>query len=174
MYMKKRSTQNQPGTVSPAPTSRPITVLDEIQRKLSNSAALNGGFDTLLYKIDKIEQSQGQLVNKVDKIHDAIYDPNEGIFSKLSEFKLENASKIGEISQDLVEINAWKKHLEKDGDKIDKTSEATSAKVLELEKHVETLVKSKHDMWALVKWVAVAVGGGIVTLFFAWLETKIK
>jgi chromosome segregation ATPase len=172
--MKKRSTPNPQGTISPAPPSRPITVLDEIQRKLSNSAALNGGFDTLLYKIDKIEQSQGQLVNKVDKIHDAIYDPNEGIFSKLSEFKLENAGKIGDISQDLVEINAWKKHLEKDGDKFDKTTEATTAKVLELEKHVETLVKSKHDMWALVKWIAVAMGGGIITLFFAWLETKIK
>ena len=53
------------------------STLDEIQKKLSNSSALNGGFETLLYKIDKIEQSQGQLVNKVDKIHDAIYDPSD-------------------------------------------------------------------------------------------------
>lgn len=172
--MKKRSSQSQPGTSSPVSTSRPITVLDEIQTKLSNSAALNGGFDTLLYKIDKIEQSQGQLVNKVDKIHDAIYDPNEGIFSKLSEFKLENANKIGEISKDLVEINEWKKHLEKESDKFDKSTESNSNKVLELEKHVDTLVKSKNTAWAFVKWAVVAISGGLVTLFFAWLESKIK
>ena len=174
MYMKKRSSPLQPGNISSNTTSSPVTVLDEIQKKLSNSSALNGGFDTLLYKIDKIEQSQGQLVNKVDKIHDAIYDPNDGIFSKLSEFKLENANKIGEISQDLVEINEWKKHLEKDTDKFDKSTEINSIKVMKLEKNVDTLVKSRNNAWAFLKWAGVALSGGLVTLFFAWLETKIK
>jgi len=57
-------------------------VLEAIHKKIVSSAALNGGFDILMFKIEKIEQNQEQLVNKVDKIHDAIYDPNDGIFSK--------------------------------------------------------------------------------------------
>ena len=95
--MKKRNVSK---TGSPLSRSiRKSITLDEINKKLNTSAALNGGFDTLLYKIDKIEQSQGQLVSKVDKIHDAIYDPSEGIFSKLSEYKLENTNTVNEIVQ---------------------------------------------------------------------------
>lgn len=174
MYMKKRVNQLQPGTFSAVSSKNPDSVLDEIQKKITSSSALNGGFDTLLYKIDKIEQSQGQLVSKVDKIHDTIYDTSEGIFSRLSEFKLEHANKISEISQDLVEINTWKKHLEKDGDRFVKEVEENTEKVLQLEQHVDGLVKNKNTTWAFFKWICVAIGGGIVTLIFAWLETKIK
>lgn len=148
-------------------------VLDDIQKKLLSSAALNGGFDTLLYKIDKIEQSQGQLVSKVDKIHDAIYDPNDGIFSKLSEYKLENTNKVNEVTQELNELQLWKDIKEKDETKSEQTEGKTLQKVQELEKSIDSLVRNKNNIWAVTKWFMVAVGGGIVTLFLRWLERKI-
>lgn len=148
--------------------------LDDIHSKIVNSAALNGGFDTLLYKIDKIEQSQGQLVSKVDKIHDAIYDPNDGIFSKLSEHKLENSGKINEISQDVIELHSWKKHVEKEELKDDETVVQAVKKITELETSVDGLVKSKKDVWSVAKWFLAAIGGGIITLFFKWFETKLR
>lgn len=147
--------------------------LEEIRRKISSSAALNGGFDTLLYKVDKIEQSQGQLVSKVDKIHDAIYDPNDGIFSKLSEFKLENSEKFGSIDEHVAELNEWKRHKEKELNKNDQEVDTATTKIAALEDHVDSLVKSKNTSWAVLKWLGVAVGGGIIALIFKWLETKI-
>lgn len=168
MYMKKK--------IHPygrQKTSEP-TVLDDIQKKIMSSAALNGGFDTLLYKIDKIEQSQGQLVTKVDKIHDAIYDPQEGIFSKLNEYKLENTNKINDINQTITEFKIWKDYKSKEELKEEEDTDTSKKKIDNLERSVDSLVKSKQTTWSILKWLGVALGGGIITLLFGWLETKIK
>jgi hypothetical protein len=148
--------------------------LDEIHKKISSSAALNGGFDTLLFKIDKIEQSQGQLVSKVDKIHEAIYDPKEGIVSQLADHKLESTVRLNEIKTDIAALDSWKKNHEKDDIKDEKVVTEASSKVANLEKSVETLVRHKNNAAGILKWFAVAIGGGIITLIFGWLESKLK
>jgi len=168
--MKKKSSVRSPGLVSSKKKSS--TALDEIQRKLSNSSALNGGFDTLLFKIDKIEQSQGQLVNKVDKIHDAIYDPNDGIFSKLSEYKLENTNQVNEITQNLSELQVWKEVKDKEEEKVDQKSTKNTMKLESLERTVESLERNKNNTWAVMKWFLVAFGGGLITLTIKWIESK--
>ncbi|NBW06491.1 MAG: hypothetical protein EBR82_00520 [Caulobacteraceae bacterium] len=155
-------------------TQQPKTdVLDDIHKKIHNSAALNGGFDALIHKIDKIEHGQGQLVSKVDKIHDAIYDPNDGIFSRLNDYKIENSEKFAEISQHMSEINEWKKHREREDVKNDESFDESNEKVIHLEKSVDSLVKSKTATWAFVKWILIAIGGATVTLLFNWIETKL-
>lgn len=148
-------------------------VLSDIKQKLHSSAALNGGFDILLHKIDKIEQSQGQIVGKVEKIHDAIYDPSEGIFSKLSESKIEHTQQMGSLEQKITEISEWKKHKEKTDDKHEVESDQIVEKFQILEKNVEHLTKSKTAVWNSLKWVGVAIGGGLVTLLFKFLEGKL-
>lgn len=173
--MKKKLTPTRfDSTASSTKSSKDSSVLDEIQKKISSSAALNGGFDTLLYKIDKIEQSQGQLVTKVDKIHDAIYDPQEGIFSKLSEYKLENTNKINDINQTITEFKAWKDYRNKEDLKEEEDTDASKKKIEILERSVDSLVKSKQIAWSVLKWLGVAIGGGVITLLFGWLETRIK
>ena len=168
--MKKRNVSK-----SGSPSSRNIEksiALDEINKKLNSSAALNGGFDTLLYKIDKIEQSQGQLVSKVDKIHDAIYDPSEGIFSKLGEYKLENTNTVNEVVQDVAELQIWRSMKDKE-EVIDDTSMQENKKKLgDLEKSVSDLVRNKNNVWSVVKWFMVAFGGACITLLVKWIENN--
>lgn len=172
--MKKRVARTIARSSPESKRTKSFEALDDIHSKIVNSSALNGGFDTLLYKIDKIEQSQGQLVNKVDKIHDAIYDPSEGIFSRLSEHKIENNEKLSEISRELVELHAWKKQVEKEEQKDDETVGQAVKKLNQLESSVDDLVKNKKDVWSVAKWFLAAIGGGLVTLFFKWFETKLK
>lgn len=168
--MKKRNVSK-----SGSPSSRNIEksiALDEINKKLNSSAALNGGFDTLLYKIDKIEQSQGQLVSKVDKIHDAIYDPSEGIFSKLGEYKLENTNTVNEVVQDVAELQIWRSMKDKE-EVIDDTSMQENKKKLgDLEKSVSDLVRNKNNVWSVMKWFMVAFGGACITLLVKWIENN--
>ena len=160
----QRSKNNQPDQK---------VVLDDIHKKIIGSAALNGGFDILMFKIEKIEQNQEQLVDKVDKIHDAIYDPSDGIFSKLSESNADHAQKINETEQKLIEINEWKKQKDKDSQKSESELEETSEKVQSLQKNVDDLVQSKSIVWSAARWILVAIAGGTLTLLFKWLETKI-
>ena len=163
-----------PASLRASLSSKRSLTLDEIHKKISSSAALNGGFDTLLFKIDKIEQSQGQLVSKVDKIHEAIYDPKEGIVSQLADHKLESTVRLNEIKTDIAALDSWKKNHEKDDIKDEKVVTEASSKVANLEKSVETLVRHKNNAAGILKWFAVAIGGGIITLIFGWLESKLK
>ena len=154
-----------------APPKNDTGMLGDIHKKIASSAALNGGFDTLLYKIDKIEQSQGELVGKVDKIHDAIYNPNEGLFSKMSEAKLENLEKFSNVEAKLSDISMWKNYKEKNEEKKEGEHDEAVLKIDTLEKSVDSLVKSKNATWSVLKWLGVALGGGILTLCFKWIET---
>lgn len=163
-----------PKSTVPPPPRNSDEALADIKSKLHSSTVLNGGFDILLHKIDKIEQGQGQIVGKVEKIHDAIYDPSEGIFSKLSETKVEYTQQFGLLEQKMIEISEWKKHKEKADDKLEIVNDDLSAKFLLIEKSVDTLSKSRATVWGVFKWVGVAIGGAIVTLLFKFLESKLS
>lgn len=148
-------------------------VLDDIHKKIIGSAALNGGFDALMFKIEKIEQNQEQLVTKVDKIHDAIYDPQDGIFSKISEANLDTTNKLNETEQKIIEVTEWRKQKVKEDTKLEAIADESSTKINSLEKNVDDLVKSKNLLTGVFRWVLVAIAGGSLTLLFKWLESKL-
>lgn len=167
---------SSPKTVkTPRTKSIEITddVLGDIHKKIISSSALNGGFDVLMFKIEKIEQNQEEIVGKVDKIHDAIYDPDDGIFSRMNSSNLNTIEKINETDQRLIEISEWKKRREKDEEKIEESVEESSTRLSALQKSVDDLQKSKNVVWGALRWILVAVAGGSLTLLFKWLENKL-
>jgi hypothetical protein len=173
--MKKSSSAIGRTTLTSGPASKKnMSAIDDIHKKIVSSPALNGGFDTLLYKIDKIEQSQGHLVSKLDKIHDAIYDPQDGLFSKMSQQKLENEIKLGEINQNVLELKLWKNHKDKSDQKEEDEIDKSKGKIASLEKTVETLNENKNTIWSITKWLAAALGGAIVTILLAYLRKKLS
>jgi len=134
-------------------------LLNQIQKKFSSSPALGDGFDVLLVKIDKIEENQGKISSKVDLIHEAIYHPDEGLFSRINSVKTEN---IGELDKKIQQIESWK---------VAKTSSSEEEK--ELKKKVEThqinidnIENWKKTVNSLGKWVLVALTGGVLSLGF--------
>lgn len=169
--MKKKSPTKIPVSTSGSSVNHKQT-LSEIQKKLASSSALNGGFETLLFKIDKIEQSQGNLVTKVDKIHEAIYDPQDGIFSKLSEYRLNNTNEVNEVKQKITELQVWKLHTEKDDMRDDRAVEIATKKLVVLENSVNSILKSKEAAWSILRWLFVAIGGALVTFIFDWAQKR--
>jgi hypothetical protein len=148
--------------------------LKNIQEKLTKSSALNGGFDTLLYKIDKIEENQGNLSNKLDKIHDAIYDPDEGLFSRMNAGKAENEKKFNEITAKITELKVEQSQLlESDVDQTQKIT-TNSDKLSRIDKSVSDLVQNKDSISGFFKWFFAALGGGIITLIVKYIETKFR
>lgn len=64
-------------------------MLERLEEKLEKPV-LNGGFDTLVTKVDRIEaateqlrEGQSGLTKKVDAIHTAVYDPDTGLYQKV-------------------------------------------------------------------------------------------
>jgi hypothetical protein len=163
------SSQNKKNfSINPAPTSSDKDVhklLLDIQQKINGSPALNGGFDTLLYKVDKIEECQGKIVDRIEEIHGSIYDPDKGLFARIAAANASQDRDYGEIDKKLVEINAWKKQVEK-AEVEEKTAEKEiTKKVEEQQKTIDSLSKWKDSSWALIKVSGIGLGGGIMSLF---------
>jgi hypothetical protein len=64
-------------------------MLERLEQKLEKPV-LNGGFDNLVAKVEKIEavseqlrEGQAGLTKKVDAIHVAVYDPDTGLYQKV-------------------------------------------------------------------------------------------
>jgi DNA repair ATPase RecN len=141
-------------------------MLHSIQQKLERSAALNGGFDKLLYKIDTIEQSQNVISEKVDKIHDAIYDPDEGLFARITNNKVDQNESISGVEKKVVEISAWKEQKQKDIEEIGDIKEKIHDKINSIENKIETLNTFKLMTVGVAKWMLAAAGGGVATILF--------
>jgi hypothetical protein len=62
-------------------------VLERMQQKLEDSPVLNGGFEDLTKKVDKIENVQAEFRKcqtttgqKITEIHDTIFEPDKGLY----------------------------------------------------------------------------------------------
>ena len=175
--MKRKSHSTPPDDItetSPSSRKKDAHDLTDIRQKLMNANALNGGFDRLLFQIDRIEEGQTHLSKKVDKIHDAIYDPSEGIFARLNADKSLLSSQLSTVSRDVESMQSWREKKDKVEEECKTSHDVTSEKMTKIETVVNDLVESKKSMWALFKWVGVALAGDMITLFFAWLQTKLN
>lgn len=110
-------------------------LIADIQTKLFSSEALNGGFDTLMFKIDSVEKAQSVIVDKVNLIHDALYKPDNGLFARVKQ----------------TEQGAEEAH-------------AHSEVVRNLDVSVKDLTRWQQFVNRGAKWLAVAIGGSLITL----------
>ena len=139
------------------------SLLKNIHNKIDKSAALNGGFDRLLFKIDGIEKSQIQIVDKVDKIHEAIYNPDDGLFSRIAANKASQIEAVTMVEKQLIEISSWKQQYEDDSENCEKETDEIQNRIIKIEKALDDLEKFKSLAAAAGKWAAAAVGGAIVS-----------
>ena len=77
-------------------SQKTAAMLEVMQEKIMSSRALNGGFDILDTKVDAITAAQEKFINditaaqekfssKLDEIHTALYQPDEGIYARVHE-----------------------------------------------------------------------------------------
>lgn len=138
----------------------------EMQDKILSAPAMNGGFTTLLYKVDSIEDSQTKLVEKVDQIHEVLYEPDNGLYARLKNVENECVSTkdIGEIEKEVHEIKLWKSSEEKHSQKEEEKDGAKDKLLLEHETMLKELQGSIRRYNAAMKWIAVSLGGGLLSM----------
>ncbi len=135
-----------------------MDILRLLQQKILNSAALNGGFDTLLVKIDKLEESQVGTGKKVDSIHEAIYHPDEGLFArvKVIETIKEKVESVDDLGRDVLLLRQRIGSEEKAAEQITLVQEHSN--------QLRELLAFKAKVYSVVKWGLVTLGGSGATL----------
>lgn len=78
--------------------------LINIQEKL-NSPIFNGGFETVVSAIEDIRESGRKTEEFVENINKTIYEPDEGLFSRIKTVEQQSNDKDQEIRLKITETN---------------------------------------------------------------------
>lgn len=142
-----------------------LDVLDELQKKIMGAPALNGGFDKLLLKVDKIDDNQAQMGAKVDMIHDAIYRPDDGLFARVKDVEVVKAhvEKIQDLEKNILIIEERRLSEVDDQEKNTKLNEEHDKAINQHDAALKDLMAFKARTYAIVKWVLMAGAGAIAT-----------
>jgi len=171
---RSRTSKTLDGDLDPGPLSKKaIEKIEsnykqilEMQDKILSAPAMNGGFTTLLYKVENIEQSQEQLVEKVNQIHDVLYEPDNGLYARLKSVENDCVSNdtIDELEKEVQEIKIWKNTEEKQSEKEEVAVVEKNKTILEHEAALRDIQASIAKYNAAAKWIVVSLGGGLLSM----------
>lgn len=150
--------------VNPLTQDEVLDILKQLQAKVLASSALNGGFDTLLYKVDKIEEKQEQVCDKVESIHTAIYSPDDGLYARVKDVEVikEKAVLVEQLEKDILKLQQWQNLEEKSLEKEEKINDEYSKLMRIYADQLKELMHFKNKSLEILKWLFFTIGGSII------------
>lgn len=153
-------------------------LVKKISAKVENASVLNGGFDEIRDELKEIKWSQLKLMADLNRVHedipeikrevatikDAIYDPDNGIYSRIKESNADSKRREDMLKDVSARTSLIAKKLDSMEEKMapieDTTQKLKTITGDDLEK-LKSITKTKENInkiwWAIV----LAVGAGI-------------
>jgi hypothetical protein len=152
----------------------------EMQKRILSAPAMNGGFSNLMYKIEKIEQSQSQMVVKVDEIREVLYNPDNGLYARIK--NVENSAaeieRVEELEEQLYSIQSWKINEEKLAQKEELNDENLAKIINQHSEVIKELQSWYQKQAAVIKWlsitIATAILGVVGKIIHAYINSHIQ
>lgn len=137
-------------------------LLEILVKKINDSSALNGGFDKLCVMIEHIQDEQAKSGKKLDRVSDALYDPNVGLFSRVQAIESKLDNNIKDLGKKCDELPTVKEEVQ-DLKKFQAAIESIAGKQLEeLTALVNLRKRLANIYWAL----ALSILGFVGNLLF--------
>jgi len=135
-------------------------MLAEIQDKMLHSPALNGGFDSLLNKVNKINDGQVEISSKLTSIHESIYHPDDGLFARVKMVEMAKIEGFDKLEKEVFEINLWKIQEEKTKEKQIEEIEEREELLLQHDNQLKDVMEFKNKISSAFKWIIVSISTG--------------
>lgn len=133
-------------------------LLELLVKKVSDSSALNGGFEKLCVMIEHVQEEQTKSGVKLDKVSEALYDPNVGLFSRVKAIESKLDTNIKDLDKKCDELPTVKEEVE-DLKKFQTAIESIAGKQLEeLTALVNLRKRLANIYWALALSVLAFAG----------------
>jgi hypothetical protein len=133
-------------------------LLELLVKKVSDSSALNGGFEKLCVMIEHVQEEQTKSGVKLDKVSEALYDPNVGLFSRVKAIESKLDTNIKDLDKKCDELPSVKEEVE-DLKKFQTAIESIAGKQLEeLTALVNLRKRLANIYWALALSVLAFAG----------------
>lgn len=139
-------------------TSSERELLELLVKKFSDSSALNGGFEKLCIMIEHIQTEQEKSGKKLDKVSEALYDPDDGLFSRVKGIENKLDTNIKDLDKKYIDLPVVKEDLQ-DLKKFQAAIEGVAGKQLEeLTALVNLRKRLANIYWALALSILAFVG----------------
>lgn len=144
------------------PNSKEQELLELIVQKFNDSRALNGGFDKLCLMIEHVQEEQDRNSEKLDKVSNALYDPDHGLFARVKKLEQKIDSNLGDLDQIVKGIPTVETKVTTLVTKVEGLEKTTQEQKQKLESQNLADVESKQKIQELVKFQAQLekIGGG--------------
>ena len=140
----------------------------ESLKKISESKALNGGFDRLCVMVEHIQDKQDESGRKLDKVSDALYGPDTGLFSRVKTIESKLDATLGDLEVKAKEIPTVKVEVV-DLKKFQTSIEKIAGTQLE---ELNDLVRLKKHLSKIYWTSAASVFAFVGTILFHFLSRR--
>lgn len=143
-----------------------MNVLHEVREKVMGSSALNGGFESLMFKVNGIEANQVVMGQQIGAIHEAVYRPDDGLFARVKSIELvkERIDDVDEFEMNVRELQQWRSAHEKTLEIVAACNNENKKIADEHSAMLAEFTRFQTRMYAVVKWFALLLIGGMGTL----------
>lgn len=104
-------------------------------------------FDTLLYKVDKIEEGTGISMSKIEELNNRLYDPEAGVYAR-----------VKKVESSIEPIPGLKEAIST----VDK-------RTIVMQEDIRLVKAWQERVSKVVKWSGMTLGAAIVTLLFKFI-----
>lgn len=145
-----------------------------IVSKSASASTEAAAIDTILRKIDRIEEGQGEAIRRLDVLQNAVYEPDSGLFARIKAGDAAADRRSTELDQKFILLSSQFEQAQKsaavDDEKLKKLDDSA--------KRVDELVKWKANVSGVFMWILLALatgGGGILAkLIYDWFRGHVK
>lgn len=147
-----------------------VLKLEELIKQLQKNTGVNQNtFDTLLHKVDKIEEAQGIIVRKVDEVHHTLYHPDTGVFSRLQEIDSTVRRNQDVVNVKLETVSSKQLEASSELEEHFDISEVKEKRMITLEHRVDELTTWRDKFNKHTKWFIFTILGSVIGLTFKLL-----
>lgn len=150
--------------------------LDELLDIVKRSAVLNGGFDRLsdsvddikesnlkvLFELQVVKENQDAYSEKLEKLHDALYDPDNGLYKRVTE----SVSTVTAQAKDIEKIKSSQKTIIDDhedlSEKVDKIETTENHLKIIAGNNLENLHSTISTRTTFVRGVWIVIGAALI------------
>lgn len=157
---------------------RLMFAINEINRKLAENGTVDDKFEELMFKFGRIEDSQEKILEQISELHEAVYDPDDGLFARIKNVEKIGSEEVMTLDKELYELKSWRENEKKNLNEIKISVDRNAETLKQLETKVEELKSWKSSVSGTLRWIFVTMTtttlGILSKLLYDFLSGHIK
>ena len=140
-------------------------LLAQVSQKLTETSTLESKFDRIIFKVEKIEESQNKILDQISDIHETMYNPDKGIFSRIKEVEQKDSKNVLILEQSISDIGNLQEEEKKKVENFELILHDHKENIKNIEQKISDFEKIRSHLSSSIKWMIITLLSGAGGLF---------